>query len=500
MLVDGAHGHVFITGAAVDSQIVVLNEDGSSAGAITREQGAGGMTLSGTLLYVARCGQGAVDVIDTTTLTRVDTFAAAPTGECDLALAAGRLWYTAASLTSVSLDAAHTVIESGRSAGLLAAMPGEPNRLIVTTPGQFAVELFDGTDPNAVSAVGGGEDPGSGVTDLAVSGPIVYIAGGAAPRQVAEFAGDLFGNAGVLSPGPEPNALAVNPARSQLAVGLARDSGARVDVFAGNGNKRLATLAFGQGPDHLYPRGLAYGHDGSHLFAISTGNGSEVMFNILPGAVGTVTLARSRSVIKQGAAVTLTAHLASASANRTVAIYVSVPPGSPATLVASGTVDAAGDLHVRVRPPENASYSAVWNGDDSFAPPDPAPTAPVGVRLALHASAKSAYAVVGHYHLYHYEGACRQSGRGCPEFAVSSSRRASRRAYFVTVQARSANGGWRTVRTASGHLRSNGSDLWPFTYTNSMFLGRYARMRFASRDDERFVGGHSVWVYFRVTR
>src|SRR5206468_3139987 len=94
MLDDGAHHHVFITGASGDSVIVVRNEDGTSAGTITGESGAGGMVLDGSTLYVARCGWGTIDEIDTATLTKVGSFPAAVGGTCDLAEAGGRLWYS----------------------------------------------------------------------------------------------------------------------------------------------------------------------------------------------------------------------------------------------------------------------------------------------------------------------------------------------------------------------------------------------------------------------
>ena len=47
MIVDGAHGHVFVTGAPGDSVIVVRNEDGTSAGTITGESGAAGWCSTG---------------------------------------------------------------------------------------------------------------------------------------------------------------------------------------------------------------------------------------------------------------------------------------------------------------------------------------------------------------------------------------------------------------------------------------------------------------------
>ena len=77
MLVDATHSHVFVTGAATDSTISVRNFDGTSAGNITGETGAGGMVLSGNTLYVARCGANEIDEIDTATLTKTGSFTAA---------------------------------------------------------------------------------------------------------------------------------------------------------------------------------------------------------------------------------------------------------------------------------------------------------------------------------------------------------------------------------------------------------------------------------------
>ena len=122
MLTDTAHDQTFITGApASDSGVAVVDGDGAVVKTITGEDGAGGMALDGSSLYVARCGWATIDVIDTATLQKIDSFAAPGLATVrDLGLAGGRLWYTTGSgqngvLTSVSLDSSHTVYTTGIS-------------------------------------------------------------------------------------------------------------------------------------------------------------------------------------------------------------------------------------------------------------------------------------------------------------------------------------------------------------------------------------------------
>lgn len=53
----------------------------------------GGMALVAGTLYVARCGSGTIDEINTATLVKTGSFGADVAGACDLAAAGGRLWY-----------------------------------------------------------------------------------------------------------------------------------------------------------------------------------------------------------------------------------------------------------------------------------------------------------------------------------------------------------------------------------------------------------------------
>jgi hypothetical protein len=172
IVIDQAHGQVFVSGpsAAGTTSLVVANADGTAKTTIPHEQGARGMALAGNDLYVLRCNPndtatppttGAVDVIDTTTLTRIDSFSVAITGGtdprftelCGMALAGGRLWIVAgdqpSGLSAVDVAAPHAQHDYVGSAcgcpidpASVWAAPGDPNMLLAsvnTNPSQVGV-------------------------------------------------------------------------------------------------------------------------------------------------------------------------------------------------------------------------------------------------------------------------------------------------------------------------------------------------------------------------
>jgi hypothetical protein len=93
--VDGAHQHVFVTGGAGTSSIVVLDFNGTIVKTITGQGGASGMVLdesSGTL-YVALRDNTSISKIDTATLAESSRMSVAPISlPTQLALAGGKLW------------------------------------------------------------------------------------------------------------------------------------------------------------------------------------------------------------------------------------------------------------------------------------------------------------------------------------------------------------------------------------------------------------------------
>src|SRR4029078_12232185 len=104
------------------------------------------MAVSWTKLYVARCGQQAIDVFDTGTLAKVDTFAAPHlAGSCLIGYAGGKLWYGSPAQhgfrTSLGVTPPHTETVTGESiygGGIFATAPSVPNRLVASGGGAFA--------------------------------------------------------------------------------------------------------------------------------------------------------------------------------------------------------------------------------------------------------------------------------------------------------------------------------------------------------------------------
>src|SRR3954447_17677081 len=96
MVVDDAHQHVFVTGRAGDSSVIVLDYSGVLLTTITNEPGAAGMALdtANDTLYVALSSSNGISAIDTTTLAESARISIAPASAATkLALAGGRLWF-----------------------------------------------------------------------------------------------------------------------------------------------------------------------------------------------------------------------------------------------------------------------------------------------------------------------------------------------------------------------------------------------------------------------
>jgi hypothetical protein len=145
--VDDAHQHVFVTGAPADNTAFVATDfAGQTVKTFSGEAGASGMVLSGTTLYVARCGTTAIDTFDTATLTKSGSITVTESigAPCDLAETGGRLWFTSGGhLDSVTLDASHTTVSLSELGGDLSAVSAAPNRLLVTNHDYAEAVLYD---------------------------------------------------------------------------------------------------------------------------------------------------------------------------------------------------------------------------------------------------------------------------------------------------------------------------------------------------------------------
>jgi hypothetical protein len=507
MVSDPANNQLFVTGGSSDSAILVRNEDGSAKRSITGEAGAGGMVLDNTTLYVARCGSGVIDEIDTATLTRTGSIPAPNIGgTCDLAEAGGALWYadTSDHLESVTVDASHTTTDTGKAIdGELAATPAHPDWL-VAVDNQASVYVYDVSDPTTPSLLGSAFSPGTAgaINDIAVTpnGADLLIASGS-PDELQAFALPGLTADGVYPTDDYPNSVAVSADGSLIASGSESFSDRDVFLFPAGTPTAKTTWDFTSPADLLYAHGLAFSADGTRLYAASKGaSGNAVVLRVLPAVTlpkGALSLQTSASTVAAGHPVTVTAHLGTASANRTVSIYRK-PVNGKQVLVKKGTVGPAGNLAATLRPTANATYTAVWGGDSTHAQTTSAGRA-VKVRLVVHAAAKGGYRTVAGVRLYHYTAACGGAHHtGCPTFAVSSTPALPKHVTGVVVQAR-IGGIWRKAVAGSVRVGANGRLLLVIFYNGRGVVGVPQRIRFSFAKDAAHLGNTSAWVQFRVT-
>jgi hypothetical protein len=513
MVVDGAHGHVFVTGSASDSAIVVLNEDGTSAGTITGETGAGGMVLDGGTLYVARCGAGVIDEIDTATLTQTGSFSAPVGGTCDLAEAGGRLWFSDSNdhqfghLESVSLDSSHTVVDTGQNLYqmLLATTPAHPDWLVVVESQQSPTvgHVFDVTDPANPTQLAnvwdlGGTGDAGGIT-ITPDGSTLMLAAGGAVRAFG-----LPGlSTGTVYPTPTySTAVAVSSDGEQLAGGTEGIYDPDVYLFDTGSTTKLASWDFGNGMDTTYPDGLAFSSDGSHLFAVSKGtSGSSAVFHVISTVIlpkGTVSIKTSKATMTDGGSATLTAHLGTASSNRTLSIF-RTPVGGTRTLVKTAAVNASGNLSVVVRPTADVNYTAVWSGDSTHAQTT-SKAVRVNVHLVMHGKTQGGYRTASGVRLYHYAGRCvKKPHTGCPTFMASSSPLLPGRNVGFVIQGRAPSGAWKKLLSGTLRTGAGGKAGVIVYYSGRAVVGVQQRIRFSIAKDSKHLGNTSAWVHFRVT-
>jgi len=292
VVVDDAHGHVFVTGWGSD-HVVVRDLDGAAVTTITGQQGAAQMTLSpdGSTLYVALDEGDAVSAISTTTLSEVMRY---PTGAgtcpTTLAVTMGKLWFgygcygegkgnlgvidPAAQPATVVMDKAAWIFydapglqASAAKPGLLVGgrMGGSPSRL----------RLLDVSSGDVV--LGAEVEPGSNLQDFAITadGTHVITASGGPYRHLAFRTTDLShdGVYGWLD--AYPNAVAVG-AGGFVAAGRHAFDAPDVYLYESEGPlmRRIELGGDATGEHRLGAAGLAFNADATRLYAVTDTRGS----------------------------------------------------------------------------------------------------------------------------------------------------------------------------------------------------------------------------------
>jgi hypothetical protein len=296
MVIDGAHGHVFVTGGPGNSSIVVLDFNGSIVTTLTDEADAAGMALSqdGAILYVALADSSGIDKIDTETLAKTGSISLGSiTTTGALALAGGLLWSGYGECAGISgimsIDPATELIRQYSGVDYPDYCPyfvvseADPNVMVAwdlylgpVTLREYRVDV----DPPALLAE-------RFMSEYKEPRDFAYIPDGT-KILVPDLGGVQEINASDLSDDgpfyPTPyNSTAVDvlgPAVGYLLAGSPGgfDPSAAV-TFAVGSVDRLRTAY--QGPPGIYDRAVAFGPDGSKAFTVTGDPGVSATFNVI---------------------------------------------------------------------------------------------------------------------------------------------------------------------------------------------------------------------------
>jgi hypothetical protein len=222
--------------------------------------------------------------------------------------------------------------------------------------------------------------------------------------------------------------------------------------------------------------------------------GGNAVLNLAARRPAGLSLSASSSWIPFGHGVALTAHLPGWHTNSTVSIY-RTPDGGTKTLLASGSVDANGNLKVLAKPSKDTTYTASYAGDDQYK--SASANRVVRVRVLVSVRQFGYYATSGAYRLYHYHSGCPSRGLGCPTFVGTvTPNHAGHTLRFVLQR---YNGGWKSVTGAGFRLNSKSQATAVYVYGSTAVEGIRFRVRCVFGSDTDHLGNVSKWVYFRVT-
>jgi hypothetical protein len=214
----------------------------------------------------------------------------------------------------------------------------------------------------------------------------------------------------------------------------------------------------------------------------------------------TVGLHLSRSTVRFGASMVLTAHLGSyaTTTNKTLEIRAK-PYGGTYAPIASGEVDSNGDLSVPFAPKKNTTFIAKFAGDEHYLP-NSSVAKTVAVAVAVTGTVVGAYRTSGTYKLFHYTPRCPGSGRGCPLYDMKVAPNHAGKPVCAFIQAL-VKGSWRTVTPCvKVRLNSMSRGRAIIVYGGPGVIGVPFRVRTLFEGDADHIGAASTYAYFRITR
>ncbi|WP_316771068.1 hypothetical protein [Streptomyces sasae] len=188
----------------------------------------------------------------------------------------------------------------------------------------------------------------------------------------------------------------------------------------------------------------------------------------LPPAATDLTLATNASSYDYGATAKLTAHLGPTDADRTLSLYAQ-PYDGKKTLVATGQVDANGDLKATYKVIRKTTFTAEFAGDDHNAPATAART--------VTARARVAESLTGSYTTTHYGSTLYRVYHHTAKAKLDVTVAPAKPSQCVRFQIqRYTSGAWHTESTSACHALTSRS-----TTATSVTLTRSTGSRFRIR-------------------
>jgi hypothetical protein len=386
LAVDPAGGHVFVSGGAGTSSIVVLNYAGQVVKTISGEGGASQMVLNSAThtLYVALHDASAISEINTQTLTETKRFSTGPyPSPTSLVIAGGKLWFSCASgssgcLVSANLDGTGMATPiAGGNLPLFLAAGGTNNRYLAfgyseDSPPSLYVYDVSGATPSQVAHSFAPNGDSSDIADMTFSpsGANLLLATGA-PYFIQSLTTITLTPSADYPTGPYPVAVAVTTDGKYVAGGINTGTGAGNDVFVYpvGSTAPVRTWAIGSGVPGLLDHSLAFTPDASRLFAVTNGPTGHLEFNVLdkptiPLKPSTTSVTSSAKTVRFGSHASLKIQMKGPTSGK-VDLYATTSSQTK-QLVATATV-SSGAATFTVTPRENTTYFAQFEQGSGYA-------------------------------------------------------------------------------------------------------------------------------------
>jgi hypothetical protein len=396
IVVDQAHGHLFLSPGRSGSALTVTDLAGTEVGRSGPIAGATGMALTpdGSSLWVAAAAGDALVRVDTSSLAVVQTVAL-PAGTCpgDVAVVGARVVYGyscntyggAGSYGGLGVvDATTGVVLANVTTG-----PYYKPVVVAASGGQVyagdaglspsSLYLYDVTG-TPLQLIAARANVGSNLGDLAASpdGTKVVAAAGW-PYEHDVYSINKLASAGVYPSGAYPNAASWSGDGQVVAIGTNSMYDTDVRLYAAGSTTPQRTVDFGSGA-YLQPRGLAVSADGSQTWAV-TGDvyGANLAVRVLSlsaPATSSLNLTASPSAAYPGTTASLAGQLTSAGTplpGVTLAVSRTVGGmnGGTTTQLASVTTQADGTYSFSDTLPAASgivAYQTSYAGDGLYAP------------------------------------------------------------------------------------------------------------------------------------